>query len=63
MPTVRTHLRNLFAKTSQRGKQELTQRPHADAAFRCIDTGGQPVAPAILRTMFSFSDLNGASLR
>ena len=32
MPTVRTHLRNLYAKTGLRGMHELTHRLHADAA-------------------------------
>ena len=32
MPTVRTHLRNLYNKTGRRGMQELTHRLHADAA-------------------------------
>ena len=32
MPTVRTHLRNIYAKTGLRGMHELTHRLHADAA-------------------------------
>ena len=32
MPTVRTHLRNLYAKTGLRGMHELTHRLHGDAA-------------------------------
>ena len=32
MPTVGTHLRNLYAKTGLRGMHELTHRLHADAA-------------------------------
>ena len=31
MPTVRTHLRNLYAKTGLRGMHELTHRLHSDA--------------------------------
>ena len=30
MPTVRTHLRNIYAKTGLRGMHELTHRLHAD---------------------------------
>lgn len=33
MPTVRTHLRNLYSKTGLRGMHELTHRLHADAAL------------------------------